>query len=110
MNFALLISTFVTVFLAELGDKPNWQPSRSAAHPTGRWRCSSVRPALVLANLIGALAGDPSQLLTADWLQLAASLGFLIIGIKLLWPMLNGSGSWHPRRVRLSGPRPWPVN
>ena len=95
MNFALLISTFVTVFLAELGDKTQLATvaiSGTSDRPLAVFIGSSS--ALVLASLIGALAGGSlSPVVPADWLQLAASLGFLIIGIKLLWSMLNGSGS-----------------
>ena len=97
MNFALLISTFVTVFLAELGDKTQLATvaiSGTSDRPLAVFIGSSS--ALVLASLIGALAGGSlSTVVPADWLQLAASLGFLIIGIKLLWPMLNGMAHWH---------------
>ena len=49
---------------------------------------------LVLASLIGAVAGGSlSTVVPADWLQLMASLGFLVIGLKLLWPILSGAES-----------------
>ena len=58
MNFALLISTFVTVFLAELGDKTQLATvaiSGTSDRPLAVFIGSSS--ALVLASLIGALAG-----------------------------------------------------
>ena len=42
--------------------------------------------ALVLASLIGALAGGSlARLIPAEALQLAAALGFLVIGARLVW-------------------------
>ena len=51
--------------------------------------------ALVLASLIGAVAGGSlSTVIPAEWLQLIAATGFLVIGGRLLMPMLQtGLGS-----------------
>ena len=86
MQLPLLASTFVTVFLAELGDKTqlaivtiSGTSNRSGAVFAG----SSA--ALVLASLLGARAGGSlSAVIPADALQLAASVGFLVIGTRLL--------------------------
>ena len=86
MQLPLLASTFATVFLAELGDKTqlaivtiSGTSSRSGAVFAG----SSA--ALVLASLLGAGAGGSlSAVIPADTLQLAASVGFLVIGTRLL--------------------------
>jgi putative Ca2+/H+ antiporter (TMEM165/GDT1 family) len=96
MDFTLLISTFVTVFLAELGDKTQLATvaiSGTSDRPLAVFLGSSS--ALVLASLIGAVAGGSlSAVIPADWLQLAASTGFLVIGGRLLMPMLQaGLGS-----------------
>ena len=85
MQLPLLASTFATVFLAELGDKTqlaivtiSGTSSRSGAVFAG----SSA--ALVLASLLGAGAGGSlSAVIPADALQLAASVGFLVIGTRL---------------------------
>ena len=87
MQLPLLASTFATVFLAELGDKTqlaivtiSGTSSRSGAVFAG----SSA--ALVLASLLGAAAGGSlSAVIPTDALQLAASVGFLVIGTRLLW-------------------------
>ena len=58
MDFTLLISTFVTVFLAELGDKTQLATvaiSGTSNRPLAVFLGSSS--ALVLASLIGAVAG-----------------------------------------------------
>jgi putative Ca2+/H+ antiporter (TMEM165/GDT1 family) len=86
MQLPLLASTFATVFLAELGDKTqlaivtiSGTSSRSGAVFAGS-AC-----ALVLASLLGAGAGGSlSAVIPADALQLAASIGFLVIGIRLV--------------------------
>lgn len=92
MDFALLLSTFVTVFLAELGDKTQLATvaiSGTSNRPLAVFIGSSS--ALVLASLIGAIAGGSiATVVPADLLQLLASAGFLVIGLRLLWPMLKG--------------------
>ena len=95
MYLTLFLSTFVTVFLAELGDKTQLATvaiSGTSDRPLAVFIGSST--ALVLASLIGAVAGGSlSTVVPADWLQLMASLGFLVIGLKLLWPILSGAES-----------------
>lgn len=95
MNLTLLLSTFVTVFLAELGDKTQLATvaiSGTSNRPIAVFIGSSS--ALVLASLIGAIAGGSlTTVVPADWLQLMASIGFLTIGLKLLWPLLNRTES-----------------
>ena len=92
MDFALLLSTFVTVFLAELGDKTQLATvaiSGTSNRPLAVFIGSSS--ALVLASLISAIAGGSiATVVPADLLQLMASAGFLVIGLRLLWPMLKG--------------------
>ena len=96
MDFTLLFSTFVTVFLAELGDKTQLATvaiSGTSNRPLAVFLGSSS--ALVLASLIGAVAGGSlSSVIPAEWLQLIAATGFLVIGGRLLMPMLQtGLGS-----------------
>lgn len=83
---ALLLSTFATVFLAELGDKTQLaivSISGTSSRPWAVFAGSSC--ALVLASLVGAAAGGSlSTVIPTDALQLAASLGFLIIGFRLI--------------------------
>ena len=95
MDFALLLSTFVTVFLAELGDKTQLATvalSGTSNRPVAVFIGSSS--ALVLASLLGALAGGSmATLIPTEWLQLAASLGFLVIGVRLILPVIRGGES-----------------
>lgn len=86
MPFALLASTFATVFLAELGDKTQLaivSISGTSNRPGAVFAGSAC--ALVLASLVGAAAGGSlSSVIPTDGLQLAASAGFLIIGTRLI--------------------------
>lgn len=86
MDLALLASTFATVFLAELGDKTQLAIvtiSGTSTRPGAVFAGSSA--ALVLASLLGAVAGGSlSAVVPTDALQLAASAGFLILGVRLI--------------------------
>lgn len=95
MHLPLIASTFVTVFLAELGDKTQLATvalSGTTHAPLAVFIGSSS--ALVLASLLGAAAGGSlAAMLPGQWLQLAAAIGFLIIGGNLL---LNPAESKPP--------------
>jgi len=86
MDLTLLISTFLTVFLAELGDKTQLATvalSGTSDRPLAVFLGSAS--ALVLASLLGALAGGSvASVVRTELLQLIASVGFLIIGTRLL--------------------------
>ncbi len=98
LHVGLLASTFATVFLAELGDKTQLAIvtiSGTSSRPGAVFAGSAV--ALVVASLVGAAAGGSlSSLIPTNLLQLAASLGFLLIGAQLivrsLSPAQEGEG------------------
>ena len=85
MILSLLLSTFLTVFIAELGDKTQLATltiSGTSNRPLAVFLGSSS--ALVLASLLGALTGGSfSTFLPEILLKSLASLTFLIIGIRL---------------------------
>ena len=91
MDFPLIFSTFFTVFLAELGDKTQLATvamSGSSKKPLAVFVGSST--ALVFACLIAVLAGGSlSSFIKSEYLQLLASVGFLIIGLRLIIPNIN---------------------
>ena len=86
MILNLLLSTFLTVFIAELGDKTQLATltlSGTSNKQLAVFLGSST--ALILASLIGALAGGSiSTFLPEIYLKSIASITFLIIGIKLI--------------------------
>ncbi len=83
-----LITTFVTVFLAELGDKTQIATFSFAANPNyNRWlvllgACSALFLISLLAVLIGAKAGD---LVNPKHLKVVSGLLFIGIGLFTLW-------------------------
>ena len=85
MILSLLLSTFITVFIAELGDKTQLATltlSGASNKPLAVFLGSSS--ALVFASLFGALAGGSiSNFLPEVVLKSIAALTFLIIGIRL---------------------------
>ena len=85
MIISLLLSTFLTIFIAELGDKTQLATltiSGTSNKPLAVFLGSST--ALVFASLLGALAGGSiSNFVPEIILKSLASITFLIIGIKL---------------------------
>lgn len=83
----LIISTFLLVFLAELGDKTQLTTMMLAAKSQskiGIFIGSSL--ALVCASLVGVLLGSViSKYIPQNVIQTAAAVAFIIIGILLLF-------------------------
>ena len=86
MLLTLLLTTFITVFLAEMGDKTQLTTitlSSTTNKPLAVFIGSSV--ALIMATLLGALAGSSiANLIPAFILKLLSGIVFLIIGINLM--------------------------
>ena len=86
MILTLFFTTFATVFLAEMGDKTQLTTitlSSTTNKPLAVFIGSSI--ALILATLLGALAGGSiANLIPAFLLKLLSGIVFLIIGINLL--------------------------
>ena len=87
MILTLLFTTFVTVFLAEMGDKTQLTTitlSSTTNKPLAVFIGSSL--ALISATLLGVLAGGSiANLIPAYLLKLISGIVFLIIGINLLF-------------------------
>ena len=85
MILSLLLSTFITIFIAELGDKTQLATltmSRTSNKPLAVFLGSST--ALVLASLVGALAGGSiSNFVPEIILKSIASVTFFILGMRL---------------------------
>ena len=86
MLLTLLFTTFITVFLAEMGDKTQLTTitlSSTTNKPLAVFIGSSV--ALILATILGALAGSSiANLIPAFLLKLLSGIVFFFIGINLL--------------------------
>ena len=90
MILSLLLSTFITVFVAELGDKTQLATltiSGTSNRPLAVFLGSAS--ALVFASLLGAFAGGSISAFVPELiLKLIAAITFLIIGLKLLFNSL----------------------
>ncbi len=93
MILTLLFTTFVTVFLAEIGDKTQLTTitlSSSTNKPFAVFIGSSI--ALILATLLGALAGGSiANLIPPFILKLISGIVFFILGINLIAQSKNES-------------------
>ena len=91
MILSLLLSTFLTIFIAELGDKTQLATltmSGTSNKPLAVFLGSST--ALVTASFIGALAGGSiSNFVPEIILKSIASLTFFILGTKLFMNSLT---------------------
>jgi putative Ca2+/H+ antiporter (TMEM165/GDT1 family) len=88
MDWQLIGLSFVTVFIAEIGDKSQLAAiaiSGSSNHPKAVFLGSVA--ALILASAIGVLAGGSvSVLFPARILKGLAAAGFALMAVRLLWP------------------------
>lgn len=86
MDFKLALTTFVTVFLAELGDKTQLAALSLAAG--GRSRLAvfvGASLALVATSAIAVLAGDAiGRAVPPVWIRRGAAVLFLVLGVWLL--------------------------
>lgn len=88
MDIKVLATVFVTIFLAELGDKSQLVTLLfSTDKEVSKWTVFlGASLALVACAGIGVLLGQyASQYLNEKWLNTLAGIGFLIIGAWTLW-------------------------
>jgi putative Ca2+/H+ antiporter (TMEM165/GDT1 family) len=87
MDWQLLGVSFITIFLAELGDKS--QVAAIALGGSSKFPQSvffGTAGALLLASLLGVLAGEGvAQLFPAHLLKAIAAIGFAIMALRLLF-------------------------
>ena len=87
MDLQLLGLSFITVFLAEIGDKSQLAAialGGSSKYPRAVFLGSTV--ALVLASFLGVIAGGGvAQFLPEKLLKAIAAFGFLLMALRLVW-------------------------
>ena len=87
MNWQLLGLTFMTVFIAEIGDKSQLAAialGGSSQHPRAVFFGSVA--ALLRASSIGVLAGGQiAEFLPTKVLKGLAAFGFALMAVRLLW-------------------------
>lgn len=87
MDFKLFFSTFLLIFLAELGDKTQLAAmARTATAESAKWTVfSAAAAALVLSTLIAVLIGSALARVIPDHvIRMAAAVLFILFGALLL--------------------------
>lgn len=86
MDWKLLTSTFVLIFLAEIGDKTQLATLSLASGTTSRWTVfAGSALALIATSAIAVIAGEAlGRVIPAIWLKRAAGVLFLILGVLFL--------------------------
>ncbi len=88
MDWKMLTTVFITVFIAELGDKTQLATLLFAADQSvNKWLVFlGASLALILTSALGVLGGAfIAQHLNERTLQLVAGIGFILIGAWTLW-------------------------
>jgi putative Ca2+/H+ antiporter (TMEM165/GDT1 family) len=87
MDWQLLGLSFITVFLAEIGDKSQLAAialGGSSKFPRAVFLGSTV--ALILASFLGVIAGGSvAQVLPEKLLKALSAIGFATMALRLLW-------------------------
>lgn len=86
MDWKIFGTAFVTLFLAELGDKTQLAVITMSAKTESKLAVFlGASVALVLVSLIGVLVGSVlSQYVPTEWLQRIVAVAFIAIGILML--------------------------
>ncbi len=85
--------TFLTVFVAEMGDKTQLATLLMSAQSKSPWAIFlGSAGALVTASLLSVVLGSSlGQIIPSDWLHWLAGTGFLVIGGYVLWQEWQGN-------------------
>ncbi len=86
MDWKLFASTFVAIFVAEMGDKTQIATLSLSASGTSKWLVFfAAALALVAASAIAVLAGAAvSKVIPPIWLQRGAGVIFIVLGVLYL--------------------------
>jgi putative Ca2+/H+ antiporter (TMEM165/GDT1 family) len=86
MEWKLLLTTFASVFLAELGDKTQLATFSFACSGRSVWSVfAGSALALVASSLLACLLGSAvSRFIPLKWLHLGAGAIFIILGVLLV--------------------------
>lgn len=88
MDTKLALTIFITVFLAELGDKTQLATMLFASKPGSSLTTvfAAASAALIASTALGVLAGAAlSSVVTPKALNYTAGIGFMLIGAWTLW-------------------------
>lgn len=86
MEWKLFGTAFLTLFLAELGDKTQLAVITMTAKSEAKWAIFlGASLALIAVTLLAVLLGGVvSQYVPTEWLQRIVAVAFIVIGILML--------------------------
>lgn len=86
MDWKLFASTFLAIFLAEMGDKTQLATLSLASGGSSRWVVFAASAlALVLTSAIAVFVAEGlTRLISPLWIKRAAGISFLILGALFL--------------------------
>ncbi len=87
MEWKIFGTAFLTLFLAELGDKTQLAVIMMTAKTDNKFSVFlGASAALMLVTLLAILFGSIlTQYVPAEWLQRVVAVAFITIGILMLW-------------------------
>ena len=90
MDWRVMLTTFGVIFLAEMGDKTQLAAMTMAAQSRRPWAVFiGASLALACVSAIGvAVGGLLGEYLPLVWIKRAAALGFIVIGVLMLFGKL----------------------
>lgn len=90
MDWKVFGTAFLTLFLAELGDKTQLAIITMSAKSESKWAIFfGASLALVFVSLLAVVFGGLlSQYVPTEWLQKIVAVAFIVIGILMLWGKL----------------------
>ncbi|MFT3772475.1 MAG: TMEM165/GDT1 family protein [Minicystis sp.] len=93
MDWKLFASTFVAIFLAEMGDKTQLATLSAASGGASRWIVfAGAALALVATTAVAVLGGEAlSRAIPPIWTKRAAGALFIVLGVLYLWSARPGA-------------------
>ena len=90
MDWKIMGTAFVTLFLAELGDKTQLAIITMSANTESKVAVFiGASLALVIVSLLAVLFGAAlTQIIPVEWLQRIVAAAFIIIGVLMLFKVL----------------------
>ena len=86
MDWKILGTAFITLFLAELGDKTQLAVITMSANTESKLSVFvGASLALIAVTALGVLAGGVlTQIVPTEWLQRIVAVAFIVIGVLML--------------------------
>lgn len=107
MDYKLFFSTFLLIFLAELGDKTQLAAmARTATEDSAKWTVfSAAAAALLLSTLIAVLLGATlARVIPEHFIRMGAAILFILFGLLLFRDALGRRALQRERAVSTAPP------